>query len=350
MPRRRRLLLHSISHLAVSSGLFLLEPRSLCENEVSHTFFLSGPLHLDLYHLRRAQSFQAPSLEAQQSRRTTDRIESGHLSMDSYPYDENPPSYEQTYGSAQQAPTDYDHKPTIPASTQPTLPAQLDSVREQRIHNLINTYLQPLVTEQGLSGLCKATFVLIPSNVPRLNNPGDRRSTDAFGHGYDDGSQHSEDANTILGLPEEDHVKVVRLQGKTDKMEFWRQPVVLDQLAWELRGRLQARTELSLPTPPTAPSKTSSWNDVFRRITTSNKDILEPIPGLTESRWRAEGKSSSRRIGQGDIHVEVGLRSFCVRVPTSFGLWESRTAEGISVAIEVGTVVPQRMVGHRARW
>lgn len=258
--------------------------------------------------------------------------------MDSYPDDENPPSYEQTYGSAeqqqQQGPNDFERKKSTksPSSQGPILPAQLDAVREQRIHILTSTYIQPLITEQGLSGLYKTIIVLIPSNIAGLNEP--------------DVVVEQQADNMIHGLPAEEHVKIVRLKGEENRMEFWRQPVVLDQLGRELRSRLQAaghhlhssttgESTLASSIPTTA--RSSGWSNVFRRMISNKEDVLEPIPGMTGSGWKAEEKKSSRRIGPGEVSVEVDVRTICMRVLTSFGLWETRTGDAISVTIEVGS-------------
>lgn len=273
-------------------------------------------------------------------------------------YDGLPP-YDDTYEDASPDGFGVSEKSANGSAAPPTLPAQLRAVREQRIRSLLDTYIQPLMTEQGLSGLYKTICVLIPSNVATLNHTSGNDETVA-------GVDHQPEGNTdmVLGFPAEDHIKLVRLKGDENKLEFWRQVTVLDQLATELRSRLRAaghrlydpsQSNLPPPPPPTSPVSSKGnggggWGSLFRRKTGgggSNHKVEEqwdPYQGLSADGWKAHQHPSSssssssqrRKIRQGEVHVEVGVDVISLRVLNDFGLWETRSGNAMTVMIEVG--------------
>jgi hypothetical protein len=228
------------------------------------------------------------------------------------------------------------------ASSQGVLPAQIASVREQRIQTLLDTYVQPLLNEQALSGLYKTTFVLVPSNVVPLQG-GDSPS-------IPDVIEGSSAADVVVGFPSEDFVKLVRLKGPENKLEFWRQPAIVDQLGRQLKARLHADShKLAYEVPMSntdadvLPPMGGSARSLFSRkgSKSAQLDRLEERrleQGLFRGGWRApnERPSGRQKLASGEVRVDVSVNDVSLRVVTEMGLYETKTGSALIVTIEVG--------------
>ncbi|KAI9784266.1 MAG: hypothetical protein M1839_002326 [Geoglossum umbratile] len=229
------------------------------------------------------------------------------------------------------------------ASSQGILPTQIASVREQRIQTLLDTYIQPLLDEQGLSGLYKTTFILVPSNVAPLQGVDSPSVLDAFdGGGTED---------VVVGFPSEDFVKLVRLKGAENGLEFWRQPAVVDQLGRQLKARLYSgghRLVYEEPLSTTDEEVLPPMGGSTRSIFGLNNSKLAQLDRLEERRlerglfrggWRApsERPSSNQQLGPGEMQVGVSISDVSLRVVTEMGLYETKTGNAVIVTIEVGS-------------
>ncbi|KAH0551691.1 hypothetical protein GP486_007090 [Trichoglossum hirsutum] len=229
------------------------------------------------------------------------------------------------------------------ASSQGVLPAQIASVREQRIQILLDTYVQPLLDEQALSGLYKTTFILVPSNVVPLQD-GDSPSTPNAIEG-------SSAADVVVGFPSEDFVKLVRLKGPENKLEFWRQPAIVDQLGRQLKARLHGGGhKLAYEEPVSSmdaealPPMGGSTRPLFGRKSSKSAqlDRLEERrleQGLFRGGWRApnERPSGYQKLAPGEVQVDVNVSDVSIRVVTEMGLYETKTGSAVIMTIEVGS-------------
>jgi hypothetical protein len=221
------------------------------------------------------------------------------------------------------------------------LPTQIASVREQRIQTLLDTYVQPLLDEQGLSGLYKTTFILAPSNVVPLQG-GDSPSVP-------DVTEGSTAEDVVIGFPPEDFVKLVRLKGVENKLEFWRQPAVVEQLGRQLKARLHGGGHKLVHEPvpdsdaePLPPMGGGTRSLFGRRGSKSTQlDWVEERRlerGLFGGGWRApnERPLGRQKLEPGEMRVDVRIDDVSLRVVTEMGLYETKTGSAVIMTIEVG--------------
>ncbi|KAI9724736.1 MAG: hypothetical protein M1812_000011 [Candelaria pacifica] len=279
-----------------------------------------------------ALKIPSPSLDApendkahkQRSPNPTMNDEIGHA-------DPPPPAYEecnyQEIGSGKEQPSNLtaDRKPSKFALT---LPAQLALVRKQRITSLIYTYILQFVAEQGFSGLYRTSCVFVPSNVLV---PGDASPT----------------ADVIVGFPEDEDVKLIRLSGEENRLEFWRQSAVVSELEATLKEALLAGGHRLAPEQETlpafnpspspeqalSPSRHSTKASWFRRRVDSREVPEEDPTSNSSAGWRAPEQLS--RLNAGEIRVQVAFEDICLRVVTDMGLYDNRKGEAIIVRIHI---------------
>lgn len=264
------------------------------------------------------------------------------------PQPEDPvPSYEESIGSS-----------TATAWTPSTLHQQLDDTRLTRVRNILSTYVDPLLAVQGASGIYKAIFLLVPSNVDSLQQH----------HVADYSSSYSAPPKEpeVVGFSATDVVKLIRLKGEENTVEFWRQPAVMEELATNLRMRLRMsghRVEDSTvestppPPPPTTvqepstpapakrsggwfkskPKKAEKTKSLWETTAPSEATIVDQKLG-----WRAthEGLPSNtpnnKPLSRGTVRVLVEWKEICLRVENAVGLYDTQKGFGICLSVEVG--------------
>ncbi|KZF20043.1 hypothetical protein L228DRAFT_34300 [Xylona heveae TC161] len=186
-------------------------------------------------------------------------------------YDTSIPTYEENSDSVS---TSVSAAATVPSSSPHinlnlNLTAQLAAVRTQRIRNLINEHITPLLLSQVSSGLSRVTLVLVPSNAETLQSSPlqssplqssplqssrhqshhhrekqDYYSTSSLRHttanDYSCAGQHHENKQDekpeVIGFPatETSILRLVWLRGEQYRSEFWQRDVVLQELRDEL--------------------------------------------------------------------------------------------------------------------
>jgi hypothetical protein len=241
----------------------------------------------------------------------------------------------------------------VPSPNNQALPlhAQLAKSRSYRITQVIKTYIEPLLLSQAASGLSKTTFLLVPSNVAALQNPRTSNPSpfddviEGTGTAHNNGAGDHQDE--IVGFPESEYVKLVRLHGSDHTSEFWRQPPVLQELESSLKARLASSGHTiwqpSAP-PPSVPAeadsptakKSSFW---FRSKGKSVSGSADPPAEEDPTRdmklgWRAEGEGV--KVGFGETRVTLGLKEVCLRVVSEMGLYETKTGTAVAIGVEVG--------------
>lgn len=247
------------------------------------------------------------------------------------------PSYEEsTKGSL---PLVNDSKHPHPDRSGLPLPNELANTRTQRIHAVLSEYVDPLLSSQAAAGIYRTTFILVPSTVSELQDC----PSNAF--------TAPQDAQ-VLGFPEEDVVKLVRLQGQEHAMEFWRQPAVVAELESAMKASLVASGHKifdptdagSAPSPtrtppPQNPARKSFWNRFKSRESTSKEDdiIDENLGSLG---WRApdpQSKDAPGRIPTGMVKVSLVWKDVALRIANEMGLYESKHGPALCLTVEVGS-------------
>ncbi|EER36385.1 conserved hypothetical protein [Histoplasma capsulatum H143] len=275
--------------------------------------------------------------------------------MDSNPYenrlDDPAPSYEESLSSASY------HKATskeIPSSLHSPLPlpTQLADARTQRINSILTRYVDPLLLSQGASGLYKTTFVLVPSSVSSLQ--------DAVSNAYTTPAEPQ-----IIGFPSSEVVKLIRLQGEENAMEFWRQPAVVAELDSAIKAKLVAsghRLHLPVngetssdavdaasapalsPEPSirttSAPTKKSFWGRTKDLYSSKGQDSRDVVIVDRKLGWRAPGDQNDKVAGKiptGLVDVSIVWKEVCLRIANEMGLYESKKGPALCMTVEVGS-------------
>lgn len=263
--------------------------------------------------------------------------------------DDGIPSYEESLQQGVSWGPSTDSKNTTVQETPLSLNQQLSDVRAHRISSILKAYIDPLLQSQALAGLYKTTLVLVPSNVTPLqravlsaNDDSDviESSSDTVSH---------DSAETVVGFPSTDYVKLVRLHGEEYVLEFWRQPAVIAELNSALGARLQASghrlVKLQSPTgqqtaaiSPTSPEPSRAKKGFFRRSSgkASNASVISQSSPIVnpESNWRLP---QEKAVDPGHVKVEVGLQDICLRVVTEMGLYETRNGKAVVIHINIGS-------------
>ncbi|KAK6520552.1 hypothetical protein TWF506_000805 [Arthrobotrys conoides] len=144
---------------------------------------------------------------------------------------------------------------------------------EDRLTNLLMEHILPLVEGQATSGIYNGAFILVPSNSVTLQNRQAPYSSE-----YDTSPPIAPPDDKIISLSVSNislfnYMKLVRLQGLGNTVQFLTQRQVIEELKKQLKARLQ------LPDPPPPPAPV----------------IPQPVspPPQKKSRW-GWGRSSSQ--------------------------------------------------------
>ncbi|KAE8408870.1 hypothetical protein BDV37DRAFT_237480 [Aspergillus pseudonomiae] len=239
------------------------------------------------------------------------------------------PSYEESVRSSTAQRPPYNMRPDVTAP----LHRHLDASRVQRVHSLLEQYVDPLLAEQGSSGLYQTTFIFIPSNVTSL-------------HPREKSSYSTPKAPEPVGFPTSTVVKLVQLEGEAHTMEFWRQPAVLRELESSLRARLAAsghhvEGQEGVPTSAKETESLKSNNDNKPK---QKKSLWGRLTGNSEAvivdrklGWRADdGETPGRKLPRDQVRVIVEWKEVCLRVENDLGLYDNCNAPGICLSVEVG--------------
>ncbi|EAS35526.3 uncharacterized protein CIMG_00880 [Coccidioides immitis RS] len=245
--------------------------------------------------------------------------------------DDPAPSYEESVSSRPFSGTDSKHAPDF----QPAMPlaAQLANTRTRRINAILETYVDPLLISQGVAGLYKTIFILVPSTVSSLQ--------DAVSNAY---TQPPEPQ--VVGFPANEVVKLIRLKGEEYAMEFWRQPAVVAELESSMKARLVSSghrlfepSDVPAVNPEPSPKvqetrKVGFWGKIRGRGV--NDDEIED----RKLGWRAEepqAEGSPGRIPTGLVKVSVQWKEIALRIANDMGLYESKRGPALCIVVEVGT-------------
>ncbi|OJD14225.1 hypothetical protein AJ78_05411 [Emergomyces pasteurianus Ep9510] len=272
--------------------------------------------------------------------------------MDSNPFENRPedpaPSYEESLSSAAYKDNTSKHIPCSTPSLLP-LPTQLADTRTQRIDSVLTRYVDPLLLSQGASGLYKTTFVLVPSSVSSLQ--------DAVSNAYT-----TPEEPQIVGFPSTEVVKLIRLHGEENAMEFWRQPAVVAELDSALKAKLvasghrlhqpsddgtssDAMDVLNSPAPAPAPApapepsvrtpatttKKSFWGRTKDMYSSKGQDLRDVVIVDRKLGWRAPGNQNANEPGKiptGLVNVAIVWKEVCLRIANEMGLYEIHNYTG----------------------
>ena len=261
--------------------------------------------------------------------------------------DDRIPTYEESILSGAGASTGSSsttHKRLEQAPHPPSLTQQLAHARTERIRAIVSAHINPLFEAQAFSGLFKTTIVLVPSSAQSLQAPADSGNDVIEGSG--DSISHNT-AEAVIGFPDDDYVKLVRLHGEENSTEFWRQLAVINELESTLKASLTASGhtvyEKSQFTEPTTSYALNSQivpevakrRGFFSRMGRSESASTSPFPLVPAGTDAPAGQEAA--LSPGHIRVGVSLEEVVLRVVTNMGLYDTRTGKAVVVRLEIGS-------------
>lgn len=208
---------------------------------------------------------------------------------------------------------------------------QLTLSRAQHIQSVIDTHILPLVEQQASYGIAHTVIALLPSDIPLP--PLKEKSEFSFE------STNPTEPTEIIGFPSEEQPKVVRLEGRINRTEFWRPQAIIVELERVLRESLNASPRLRSPDSPT-------------RSMAMRRDFQHPVVEQREGQSAKRsffGKMGSRLggpskngedIGEkqmqatGLVLVTVRLEEVCLRTVNDFGLYDTLSRQCVIIRVD----------------
>ncbi|KAK6359734.1 hypothetical protein TWF696_000874 [Orbilia brochopaga] len=206
-----------------------------------------------------------------------------------------------------------------------TIQQKITLAVEERLTNLLMEHILPLVEGQATSGIYNGAFILVPSNSATLQKP-----SVAFHSTYDAGSSYEQPEDQVMSLSTSNlalfkYVKLVRLQGVGNTVQFLTQGQVIEELKKQLKARLQL-PDPPPPPPPVVPQPVSpppqkksrwGWGRSF-----SSEKAVDPVP---------VAPITPPPVPRGPI--EIRIEEVSMRRMNHMGLYE--TATGTVLVVEI---------------
>ena len=197
--------------------------------------------------------------------------------------------------------------------TSPTsLPQNLASVREARIHSLLETHIKPHLLDTTLAGLSRSTLVLIPANVPSLTPTLPNDSKDHLG------PQASFPGEKIAGFSDAGNLTLIRLQGQENSFEFWRQLPVIKELERALQAHIERDNNVSDVDESVLPARPESRGWFKKKVSSVPQQKTEKI----------------KTSGGSKVKTEVELQDVSLRTENAMGLYETKTGKAIVIRVD----------------
>ena len=202
-----------------------------------------------------------------------------------------------------------DPVPALPPPYAETIslpPSSLSRTRTSIISALLTSHILPHIQTSALAGLSKTNLLLIPSNVSSLqpsHNP----------HSLDGLSATTFPGETLVGFPSPETPTLIRLHKPEDRLEFWRQPAILQELEVLLQHALRAQGHHVQASEGTG----------------GNSGALSP----RHTDWRTPVQGNS--LAKGEARAKVEIVEICLRLESAMGLYETRSGKAIAVEIEI---------------
>lgn len=177
------------------------------------------------------------------------------------------------------------------------LPQNIATARTALISSLLTTYITPRLRESALSGLSSTILILIPSNVSSLQPCNKLVSKDP--------------SETIVGFPSAENLKMVRLHGQENSLEFWQQSAVTQELGQQMRSHLR-----------------NSGHQVIEDSENSSQGSKSP-----NADWRTVQREI---LGSGEVRTRVEMMEIFLRTENDMGLYETKSGKAVVVKMNVG--------------
>ncbi len=247
--------------------------------------------------------------------------------------DEQVPSYEESIASNNVlgATSRHGSNDTTGNTKAPRQPLQtnLASTRSYRVQSTLTAYIEPLLDSQGLDGITRSTFILIPSDT--LSNLSNLKPTD------------------LVALPRSTHnVTIVRLHSPDNQASFWEQSAVVQQLVSDLSTRLASsgyRTEeAQLPPRPDAatqrPGQIAGGRSSWLKRSFNAGQGSDPTASMSHWKlgWRSEDEDANKKLLERDeMRVNAKVKDISVMRESDLGLLLTETVKAVWLEVELGS-------------
>jgi len=195
-----------------------------------------------------------------------------------------------------------------------------DILRESvhnRLTNLLLEHLVPLIHTQARSGIYRAAFVLVPSNITTLQPLKQTQSL------YSPRNTKSpvEDVISLVKqtASEVKYLRIVRLDGPENTLEFLSQPRVIEELKRQLLETMgPEKVAKRVSAPLEKPSFMNRWSRAYGKGSA-------PIIDKTDTSETQQQKKDPR--------LEVDVEEISIRRENDMGLWETVAGEAVVVQV-----------------
>ncbi|MCJ1273422.1 hypothetical protein MMC21_001213 [Puttea exsequens] len=214
--------------------------------------------------------------------------------------------------SSSDAPPSYSDSISSPQPT--SLPQNIAQARAALVSSLVKTHISPHLYGSTLAGLSSIILLLVPANVSSLQPQNEIK---------DPSGDVKFRGESIEGFFSAENLTIVRLHGRENSIEFWRQPAVIRELEQQLRAQLSkdghrvVRDDIG--TSANSPS-TAKPAGFFGKKPSSPDWKMPVVEALSE----------------GAVRAAAEVKDICLRIENDMGLYETRTGKAILVKVEVG--------------
>ena len=199
---------------------------------------------------------------------------------------------------------DQDDPPSYAESTQRHEKAARNQTGQSssadRAYSILTNYIVPHIQGASSSATASITIVLVPSNVVSLQPP---REVDS--KGLSEGFTGEQ----LIGFPNTEHLKLIRLSDPTDTVEFWQ--------------RSSSRQSLSDCLHAYLVQEGCYFSD----------DIARAESSQTQAGWMTVNGEELKHC---EASITVLLQEVCLRIEDEMGLYETRRGKALVVKVNIG--------------
>ncbi|KAF2807779.1 uncharacterized protein BDZ99DRAFT_65820 [Mytilinidion resinicola] len=192
------------------------------------------------------------------------------------------------------------------------------AVREEQIASVINEHVYPLISQQAMYGIGSITIALMPSDVVLAQ---EERVKSEF-----DFEISEESRVEIIGFPEQ--LQQIQLDGHMNRLDFWKQQGVVEELERALNENLDASSQSSITArnlQPPLPQRPTTKGFFGRKSSSATPETAGP-----------GNKSGLLQREKNTSKLTARLEDICLRTVSSFGLYETTTRQSIIIKFSAG--------------
>lgn len=228
----------------------------------------------------------------------------------------------------------------IKTSTPPLSHAErIRQLQTLRVLNVLETHVLPFIESQTSEGLTQFSVILVPTNVDALQHHISSK-TSVVVEKLASGEPPKGQQEAILGFPDHEPVKLLRLSDPADSSQFWQQPQVIQRLESDLRERLGIGNSqpVSPILQPAATSEKIKKKGFWSRKSSGPSSSSSPwdVNGVSSLGLAAMKKASQGVLAPGQMVATVSTEEVSLRTVSDFDLFEVRNGQAVVVRLRIG--------------